>query len=143
MVPIIDLDAMSPSDSNIPPLGADTVVKIWNPFTGVLIRNLNGHTAGNSDIAWSPDGVFLASASDDASLRIWDVDSVRALGHGILVCTDSHAIKGITKKHLKGHNAIVFCCNYNTAGNLLVSGDVDGQVKIWDMTSSKGARAHA
>ena len=56
--------------------GADTVVKIWNPFTGVLIRNLNGHTAGNSDIAWSPDGVFLASASDDTSIRIWDVDSV-------------------------------------------------------------------
>jgi len=56
--------------------GADNVVKIWNPFTGVLIRNLSGHTAGNSDIAWSPDGVFLASASDDTSIRIWDVDSV-------------------------------------------------------------------
>jgi COMPASS component SWD3 len=57
--------------------GADNVVKIWNPFTGVLVRNLSGHTAGNSDIAWSPDGVFLASASDDTSIRIWDVDSVR------------------------------------------------------------------
>ena len=56
--------------------GADNVVKIWNPFTGFLIRDLNGHTAGNSDIAWSPDGVFLASASDDTSIRIWDVDSV-------------------------------------------------------------------
>jgi WD40 repeat protein len=44
--------------------------------------------------------------------------------------------KGITRKHLKGHNAIVFCVNYNTNGNLLVSGDVDGQVKIWN--ASKG-----
>jgi WD40 repeat protein len=63
-------------DSYGPNTGADNVVKIWNPFTGVLIRNLSGHTAGNSDIAWSPDGVFLASASDDTSIRIWEVDSV-------------------------------------------------------------------
>lgn len=46
--------------------------------------------------------------------------------------------QGITKKHLKGHNAIVFCVNYNTNGNLLVSGDVDGQVKIWNVAAVKG-----
>ena len=54
----------------------DRVVKIWSPFTGELIRNLNGHTKGLSDIAWSADSVYLASASDDHTIRIWDVDSV-------------------------------------------------------------------
>lgn len=81
MVHIVDSDVKVSFGSTLSLLGADTVVKIWNPFTGVLIRNLNGHTAGNSDIAWSPDGVFLASASDDTSLRIWDVDSVCVLEH--------------------------------------------------------------
>ena len=33
---------------------------------------------------------------------------------------------------------IVFCVNYNTNGNLLVSGDVEGLVKIWSVTGSKG-----
>jgi COMPASS component SWD3 len=61
-----------------PPLGkaADNVAKIWSPFSGELIRNLNGHTKGLSDIAWSPDGASLATASDDHTIRIWDVDSV-------------------------------------------------------------------
>lgn len=54
----------------------DKAVKIWSPFTGELIRNLNGHTKGLSDIAWSADSVYLASASDDHTVRIWDVDSV-------------------------------------------------------------------
>lgn len=57
----------------------DRVVKIWSPFTGELIRNLNGHTKGLSDIAWSSDSVYLASASDDHTVRIWDVDSVSVI----------------------------------------------------------------
>lgn len=57
-------------------VAADNLVKIWSPFTGDLIRNLSGHTKGLSDIAWSTDGVYLASASDDTSVRIWNVDSV-------------------------------------------------------------------
>ena len=59
------------------------MVKIWSPFTGELIRNLNGHTKGLSDIAWSADSVYLASASDDHTIRIWDVDSVSTYCFGV------------------------------------------------------------
>ena len=55
----------------------DKLVKIWSPHTGQLVRNLTGHSKGLSDIAWSSDSVFLASASDDATIRIWTVDTVR------------------------------------------------------------------
>ena len=65
------------------PLANDRVVKIWSPFTGELIRNLNGHTKGLSDIAWSADSVYLASASDDHTIRIWDVDSVSTGRFGV------------------------------------------------------------
>lgn len=61
------------------PSGAENMVKIWSPFTGELIRNLTGHTEGLSDIAWSSDSVYLASASDDTTIRIWEVDAVRSL----------------------------------------------------------------
>lgn len=52
-------------------------MKIWSPHTGQLVRNLTGHSKGLSDIAWSFDSVFLASASDDTTIRIWTVDTVR------------------------------------------------------------------
>lgn len=64
---------------------ADNSIKIWSPFTGELIRNLNGHTKGLSDISWSTDGTYLASASDDTTIRIWNVDTVRLSSHNIPV----------------------------------------------------------
>ncbi len=34
-----------------------------------------GHTAPILDIAWSPDGRYIASASDDATVLVWKVDA--------------------------------------------------------------------
>lgn len=35
---------------------------------------------GISDVAWSSDSNLLVSASDDKTLKIWDLNSVRADG---------------------------------------------------------------
>ena len=37
---------------------------------------LKGHEYGISDVAWCPDNVRLASASDDHTARIWDASTV-------------------------------------------------------------------
>lgn len=116
----------------------DKVVKIWSPFTGELIRNLNGHLKGLSDISWSTDSVYLASASDDHTVRIWDVESVSSLSH--LWCVQKNLtprIQGLTTRTLKGHSSYVFCVNYNMTSNLLVSGGCDGDLRIWN--AQKGA----
>ncbi len=109
------------------------MVKIWSPFTGELIRNLNGHTAGLSDISWTTDSVYLASASDDKTVRIWEVDTVCTDSvRMVSIYPDGFGTKGLTAKVLKGHTKEVFCLNYNAASNLLVSGCCDGDVKIWN-----------
>jgi WD40 repeat protein len=46
--------------------------------------------------------------------------------------------KGLTSRVLKGHTGYVFCVNYNSEGTQLVSGDCDGDVKIWN--TAKGER---
>jgi WD40 repeat protein len=48
--------------------------------------------------------------------------------------------QGLTTKILKGHTSYVFCLNYNSASDKLVSGCCDGDIKIWDAT--KGEFAH-
>lgn len=58
-------------------IGAEKVVKLWSPDTGELLRNLTGHTQGLSDVAWASDSVSLASASDDTTVRIWNVETVK------------------------------------------------------------------
>jgi WD40 repeat protein len=58
---------------------ADKFIKIWDTYTGDIIKTLHGHSEGISDVAWSSEGDFLASASDDKTVRIWDFNLVRPL----------------------------------------------------------------
>lgn len=60
---------------------ADKTVKIWDAYTGDIIRTLEGHTEGISDVAWSSDSEFLASASDDKTIRIRSLDDVSQTVH--------------------------------------------------------------
>ncbi len=57
---------------------ADKLVKLWDIETGEIIRTLEGHSEGISDIAWSQDGEYIASASDDKTIWIWSVETVCA-----------------------------------------------------------------
>lgn len=116
-------------------------MKIWSPHTGQLVRNLTGHSKGLSDIAWSSDSVFLASASDDTTIRIWTVDTVRLVSSlRILDRLFYPSKQGLTTKILKGHTSYVFCVNYNSISDKLVSGCCDGDIKIWDVTKGESAR---
>ncbi|KAG8034303.1 hypothetical protein G9C98_007379 [Cotesia typhae] len=72
-----------------------------------------------SDVAWSSDSRLLVSASDDKTLKIWELSSAKCL------------------KTLKGHSNYVFCCNFNPQSNLIVSGSFDESVRIWDVRTGK------
>jgi COMPASS component SWD3 len=58
---------------------SDKLIKLWDAYTGQIIRTLEGHTEGISDVAWSNDSEYLASASDDKTVRIWKPDTVNFL----------------------------------------------------------------
>lgn len=62
---------------------------------------------------------ITVSASDDKTLKIWELSSGKCL------------------KTLKGHSNYVFCCNFNPQSNLIVSGSFDESVRIWDVRTGK------
>lgn len=64
----------SPDDAKII-AGGFRKIGIWNVSTGELEKELSGHRAYITDLSLSPDGQKLASSSEDATVRIWDLKS--------------------------------------------------------------------
>jgi COMPASS component SWD3 len=64
---------------------ADKLIKLWDANTGQIIRTFSGHKQGISDVAWSTDSDYLASASDDKTVMIWSLELVRRSCHGYTV----------------------------------------------------------
>lgn len=100
---------------------------------------LQGHARGVSDVTWSPDSRFLASASDDLTIAIW------CLEPGARRMTQTDAIKA--RATLKGHTNYVFCLSWGPTGGVLASGSFDESVRLWDAhqpgTCLRTMQAHA
>jgi WD40 repeat protein len=66
--------------------------------------------------AFSPDGLRLASASHDRTIKLWDV----ATGQEVLT--------------FSGRTGHIDSVAFSPDGNRLASGHEDGTVKVWDAT---------
>jgi len=111
------------------------LIKLWDGITGQILNTLQGHTEGISDIAWASDGEYLASASDDKTIKIWSMEEVCHLHYRIFPKND--LVQRSEVKTLNGHTNFVFCVNYNPNSNLLVSGGFDETVRIWDIARGR------
>ncbi|MHC1767246.1 MAG: WD40 repeat domain-containing protein [Verrucomicrobiia bacterium] len=86
---------------------------LWNPDTGERVRDLIGHQEWVADLAVSPDGRWLASASADQTVRLWDTQT-----------WDAATV-------LRGHEDEVYSLAFSADGQRLISGDKDGSVRLW------------
>ena len=82
------------------------------------LRTLWGHTDEVWSVAWSPDGQHVASASDDHTVRIWDV------------------AEGKTIHVLRGHTAAVRSVAWSPDGRYVASASHDGTVRMWDWSKA-------
>ncbi|MCC5662649.1 ribosome assembly protein 4 [Nostoc sp. CHAB 5784] len=85
----------------------------------IEVNTLDGHSESVNSIVYSPNGHQLASASDDKTIKIWDVSSGKLL------------------KSLTGHSNEVWSIVYSLNGQQLASASRDKTIKIWDISSGQ------
>jgi WD40 repeat protein len=81
-----------------------------------LVGLLSGHTNFIESAAFSPDGKILASASDDMTVRIWNVATHEPLGQLVHVKT----VLGVA---------------FSPDGKMLASTSQDWTVRLWDVAT--------
>lgn len=146
----------SRSESRTPPPRKPTSLN----YTPHLI--LRGHKRGVSCLKFSPNGLWVASGSADATIKIWSA-STGALEHtleghlaGINTLTwspDSKTLaSGSDDKSIRlwdvrtgrahptpliGHHNYVYSLAFSPKGNMLVSGSYDEAVFLWDVRAAR------
>jgi WD40 repeat protein len=53
----------------------DGIIKIWDISTGCYVQTFEGHEAGVSSVAFTPDSSRLVSISEDAVVILWDTQT--------------------------------------------------------------------
>jgi len=121
----IEAVAWAPGDGRWLATGSDDrMVRLWDTHTlapGAAAQTaagivcLRGHTGSVRAVHWSPDGLRIASGSDDNSVRVWSVEPRACL----IV--------------MQGHFAPVSSVAWSPCGRFIVSGSLDQSLRIWDV----------
>lgn len=151
---LISCVAWHPSDNLLASSSDNREVQIWDlDKKSKLFAPLIGHTNNITSVAWSTQRK-LVSASDDKTVRHWDLTSFASeivISHkdrvldiawspsgDVLASASWDSYVGLWKpdtgevQKKKHHKSKVFCVNWSNDGKMLASGDQGGNIVIWD-----------
>ena len=90
----------------------DLHLTFWDPRNGTRLAHIpTSHQEGAYDMCFSPDGRTLATTVDN--VKLWSVATRQEVAT------------------LRGHTRNIFAARFSPDGNLLVTSDYEGAVRLW------------
>lgn len=118
---IISSVAITPDGKYIVSGGGDGSgsIALWEISSGECLGTFEGHESNVNSLAVSTDMRYIASGSDDKTIKLWNVSSGKEL------------------HWFEGHSASVSSVAITPNGEIIVSGSWDGTIKLWDISKGK------
>jgi WD40 repeat protein len=85
--------------------------------------SLIGHSGDIKTLAFSPDGMLLASGAQDRSIILWDMNR------------ESETFRQAVGEPFTGHTGTVRTVAFSPDGRTLASGSLDETVRLWDVAT--------
>jgi WD40 repeat protein len=97
----------------VPAADTPDLLEYWKAGTRES-KTFRGHTHGVWTVAYSRDGLTLASGGVDRLVRIWDIETGRLL------------------RSLRGHTHDIRAAVYSPDGQTLITGSEDRTIRLWN-----------
>jgi WD40 repeat protein len=144
----------------------DVIMRLGDIKSGNEVRQFVGHSAGIHGVGLSPDGDRALSASEDGTIRLWEVSTGKELdvfksgglprrvafapdgkhavaayagsGNNLIRLWDVDEHKEL--RRFEGHRGEVTALAFLPNGRSFLSASHDGTLRLWDVNSGKEQR---
>ena len=99
--------------------GPSRLIKLWDTQSAEQSHSIKKHTDWITSLAYSPDGILLATADRNGGVWVWEADTGN----------EFHTLRA----HQKSVNAV----RWRADSNLLATASEDGDVIFWEMDNGK------